>query len=231
MTGTRRNLGLALASLVLLAGCSAGPEAPPLYGQILAGARAGVATRAARGSAPTYSRAQLDQIEGSFIEVRRERSAQRAYLYAAVRRRDATPGRITVWRTGDNVTLATRNGVLIATRGLGGDMLSSSVPVRGTAAGPGGSGRKVHMIRARDNKAVPVQLSCSLADLGPETIEIVSRRHSTRHLQERCTATGDSGGGQVVNDYWIAPDRRLVWQSRQWAGPEIGYLQMRRLIE
>ena len=36
-------------------------------------------------------------------------------------------------------------------------------------------------------------------------------------------------GGVVVNDYWVDPGGGLVWQSRQWGGPAMGYLRTRRL--
>jgi len=72
---------------------------------------------------------------------------------------------------------------------------------------------------------VRLSLSCDLQDLGMETIVIVERSHHTRHLQERC----EGGGGGVVNDYWVDPNRPVVWQSRQWAGPNVGYLRLRRL--
>lgn len=225
--GASYRLAVVWAALVL-AGCSSGTDTPTLYGQIFQAARSEAAARQAPKTPPKiYSRAELDRIEGSFLEVRREDNGQQAYLYAALTRRDGQPGKITVWRAADPVWLATRNGMLIATRGLGGDILSGTAPARGDTAGPAGGANRVFHIRGGENDAIPVAFSCTLADLGAQTIEIVGRRHATRHLREHCA--GDDG--QVVNDYWVSPDRRLVWQSRQWAGPQTGYLRLRRLIE
>ncbi len=121
--------------------------------------------------------------------------------------------------------------MLIATRGLGGDILSSNVQLAGDAPGPARGGDKILDIRALDNKAVRLALTCDLADLGPETIVIVEQRHATRRLRETCRGGVAAGGGpgQVVNDYWVDASAGLVWQSRQWAGPETGYLRLRRL--
>lgn len=216
------------AALLLagLAGCSGGRDRPTLNAQIFESVRGNVAARLApEVERPPLTRAALDTVEVAAIEVTLEESGIQAYLFEQLERRDDAPGRIVVWRTEDNVTLALRNGVLIATRGLGGDLLSSAVQVAGTQPGPSGSGQKVMRIAARDNKAVPIRLACELTDLGPETIVIVERGHPARHLRETC----EGAGGTVVNDYWTDARSGVVWQSRQWAGPTIGYIRIRQL--
>ena len=55
--------------------------------------------------------------------------------------------------------------------------------------------------------------------------EIVELKFNTRHLQEQCS----NALGQVTNDYWVDSQDGTVRQSRQWAGPYIGYLRLRRL--
>lgn len=223
----------ALILALILAGCSGGDAVPTLELQVIKAGQAVVAKRSApKVERPPLTRAALDTLEGSFLEVTLERHDQLAYLYVNATRRDGDPGLITVWRTDDNITLAMRSGVLIATRGLGGDILSSTVQVAQGVPGPARSGERVMNIRTLDNKAVRLTLACDLADLGAETIVIVEQRHATRHLRETCEGgrAGDGrSAGQVVNDYWVDPGSGLVWQSRQWAGPSTGYLRLRRL--
>jgi len=219
---------------VFLAACSGGDDVPTLELQIITEVRKIIADRPVPDAArPVLTRAALNKVEGSFLEVTLERRDQLAYLFVNGQRRDGEPGRITTWRTGDNITLSLRNGVLIATRGLGGDILSANVQVAGDAPGPSGGGEKVFDIRALDNKVRRLTLVCDVTDLGTQTIVIVERRHSTRHLRETCTGgvarDGSGRAGTVVNDYWVDSGRGLVMQSRQWAGPETGYLRMRRL--
>lgn len=221
-----RALLLTFAALIQ-AGCSGGTAEAPLQLQALAASQQIIKARLAgpKAARPPLRRADLDPLEGSFLEVTLERRDQLAYLSVNATRHDDLPGKITVWRTQDNVTLAMRNGVLIATRGLGGDILSSLVQVQGTSPGPSGGGEHVQMIRSLDAQEVRLSLVCELVDLGPSTIVIVERNHLTRHLQQRCSG----GGGDVVNDYWVDERAGLVWQSRQWAGPNIGYMRFRRL--
>lgn len=222
------------AILLTLAACSGGDEVASLELSLVKATGAVIAARTApKVTRPPLTRAALNTLDGSFLEVTLERRDQLAYLYVSAQRRDARPGRITVWRTEDNITLTMRGGVLIATRGLGGDILSSNVQLAGDAPGPARGGEKILDIRALDNKAVRLALTCDLADLGPETIVIVEQRHATRRLRETCrggiAADGTGTPGRVVNDYWVDTGAGLIWQSRQWAGPETGYLRLRRL--
>lgn len=228
--GTRRPgrlRGLALAALVALSGCSGGDEVAPVGLQLLQAGRAAVNQRTAGPEAPrpALTRAALDTVTVSAIEVTLERADVLAYLLLLQERRDDSPGVIRVWRSEDNLNLVTRSGVLIATRGLGGDVLSAAVQVATGRPGPASGGDHVQVVRAFDNKSARLAFSCELVDLGPDPVVIVETRHPTRHLQQRCS----SDLGEIVNDFWVDSARDIVWQSRQWAGPQIGYVRIRRL--
>ena len=234
---------LALLALLALAACSRGDAVSPLELEVVKAARAAIAAGpASKTPTPALTRAVLDTIDGALLEVTLERRNQRAYLYVNAQRRDGGPGKVVTWRTGDDITLAMRNGVLIATRGLGGDILSATVQVAGDRPGPARGGEKSFDIRALDHKARRLTLTCTLSDLGPATIEIIDRTYATRHIRETCEGgvagysigysigAGTGAPGRVVNDYWVDAGAGLVWQSRQWAGPQTGYLRMRRVI-
>ncbi len=212
---------------LLLAGCSQGPEGPSLQLEVLqvAGRKISSIGGAAPAERPPLTRAVLDTIDDPYIEVTLENSGVFAYLSQQQLRRDGRPGQIVVWRTEDNITLALRSGVLIATRGLGDDILSASALVAAGRVGPVSGGARRYHIRGLDNQTQSLTLACSLLDLGAETVEIVEQRYATRHLQERC----EGAGGVVVNDYWVDSRSGRIWQSRQWAGPTIGYLRIRQL--
>lgn len=215
---------ICLLSLLCLAACSGGTDSPPLNQQLLK-LGTGFLKKDKTTERPPLTRAVLDTLEGSFLEVTRERTNQSAFLFVSAVRRDGLGGEVVVWRTEDDVTLALRNDVLVQTRGLGGDLLSSAVRIENGVFGPAGSGERRHAIRALDNKAVTLNLACELSDTGRESIEIIGLRLATRHLRETCVG----GGGTITNDYWVDLNGGLVWQSRQWVGPEVGYLFIRRL--
>ena len=220
-----------LLGLVLLAGCNQGPKGPSLeleifqtFTQKISSIRAAPA-----GARPPLTRAALDTVEGAYIEVTLENSDIFAYLSQQLVRRDGTPGEIVVWRSEDDASLALRNGVLIATRGLGGDILSASAQVADGRPGSVASGARRYQIRGLDNQSRSLVMACSLQDLGTETVEIVELQYTTRHLQERCQGGAGFEGSVVVNDYWIDSRSGRIWASRQWAGPTIGYLRIRQL--
>ena len=223
-----RTTAIAACLALLLTGCSGGTGTTPLYTQIGGAVRATIAARKA-GRAPRaeVTRAQLDTLTDPFLEVTVERRDILAYLFISTIRRDDSPGEIVQWRSDDDATITMRNGVLIATRGLGGGVVSASARVEGDRPGPASGGARQLDIRAGDLDIRHVEFLCDLDDLGPERVVIVERAQATRHLRETCMA---AGGGRVVNDYWIdSGGSDVVWQSRQWAGPEIGYIRTRRL--
>lgn len=224
---------LAATAALLLAGCSGGNDATPANLQLLDAARgtAGKMAGRLRGAAarPALTRAQLEATGLTLTEITVERrDGMTAYLLRTLVRRDSDPGLIEIWSTEDGaVTVTTRQGVVIATRGFGGDLLSSQVEVAENHPGPAGGGGQLQMVRDLDYRESALSLGCELADLGPETIEILGRRQATRHLRQSCAG----GGGQVVNDYWTDAVSGIVWQSRQWVGPHVGYLRLRRVTK
>lgn len=145
----------------------------------------------------------------------------RALLGQTVRRQDGLPGTITVWRSTDEVTFAFRDGLLISTRGIGGDMLSADVGVVQSALrNAGAAGQRVYFFRTADNKQRRLSMACAVEDLGPARFG----GGVLRRFQERCTG----GGGEVVNEYW-RDERGEIRASRQWAGPQNGYFDLRRV--
>lgn len=217
-----------LTAALLLAGCSGGVDAPTLQLQVIDAAREAISARTnPAAERPPVTRAVLNTLDGTFMEVTRLREDQTAFLYPSYTTRDSGPGEIVVWRTDSNETVTVRGGVLIATRGLGGDLLSTEVLLAGSGLGPAAGGARIFQIFGGNNAQTTLTLACEVTDLGPETIEIIEVRHATRHLREQCQGSS----GAITNDYWIDAGRGLIWQSRQWAGPHVGYLRLRQVTD
>lgn len=225
-----RALVAVLAAALVLAGCNRGNDAAPVQLQ-LARASGGLVKSIFGGrkaqARPEPTRAQLEATGESIISLVAERREMQAYLYMADRHRDDLPGVLETWRTTDEgASLTLRDGVLVTTRGFGGDLLSTSVELQDGHLGPL-PGAVVQQIRVSDNRKRALYLSCDMADLGPEPVVILGKTHATRHLQQRC----EGGGGRVVNDFWTDARAGMIWQSRQWAGPEVGYLRVQRVTK
>ena len=101
--------GILSAALVLVA-CSGGPQDAPLEVEIMQVVGQQVKQRLKRQpERPPVTRALLDSLDETYIEVTIEDDGQRAYLQPQLVKQDSTPGQVTVWLTEDAVTLAMRN--------------------------------------------------------------------------------------------------------------------------
>lgn len=217
--------GLAMLAACVVAGCSGGVQSPARGTELVNAVGSVFQARRQQQDRPVLTRAVLDGLDGAFLEATVEDTGNLAYMFVNADRQDSYPGRVRVWRTEDNVTLTTRQGVLIQTRGLGGDVLATDVDVRAGVLGPASGGERRMQIRALDNRSVSLVGACSLTDLGPSQITIVERVHPTRHIRETC----EFPNGAIQNDFWTDSSADVIWQSRQWAGPSIGYITLRQL--
>ncbi|MER5171257.1 MULTISPECIES: YjbF family lipoprotein [Thioclava] len=217
---------LSAALLSILAACSSGVEAPNSQ-EVVARTVVAALKQSRQKPAPQMSRAQLEQLGVPVMEVSVERIGATGYLVPETEQSDSL-GRSKTWQSSDNGSFTFRQGVLIASRGFGFDLLSASAPVsKGQAMGPASSASRHYVTRAGDYSENKLDLTCTLGTTGHETIEILGKSHATRHLIEACTSPE---GNKVSNDYWIGLQDGVMWQSRQWAGPRMGYVRFRQIV-
>jgi hypothetical protein len=152
-------------------------------------------------------------------------------LYAAIPKRNveslltiAMANRYaTTWQTPDNITLTTRDGLLIETRGLGEDLMSAAVPdirsVRGMAP------RTLYHIGG-DGATKTTEYQCQITAAGSETIDVLGINYRTVRVDEDCTSVASS----LQNRYWIDGTGEIR-QSLQWVSESVGYITLLRLID
>ena len=137
-------------------------------------------------------------------------------------------GDVITWEAPDEVSISLAGGVLVATRGLGPDLMSAEVAqTRRMLAGapmPARGYPRLHSYLDGENRPQFDSYLCREAGRRPETITLRGMTRQTVRVTERCTAP-DIG---FVNEYWIGADG-LLWRSRQWIGPRLGYLETSRL--
>lgn len=215
--------------LVALAACSRGDMPSTMMVEVLQTSYKRVSGEPRDGAvnaAPAVTRAALQQLDIPLLEARIETIGQTAYLAPQRQRTDASAGAITVWRSGDDVTLTLRAGVLIATRGLKDDLLSASALVSATGReGPNQDGPRQLVFHHGANQERSFGFDCRQSRVGQKTVDVLGKAYATQHLRETC----DSPGGQIQNDYWVDSKTGRLRQSRQWAGPTIGYIMLRVL--
>jgi len=176
----------------------------------------------------TVTRALLDKTPGAVLQVVPESTGLQDFLQRVAQRSDGTPGTVEVWQSSDQIQVILREGVLVGTKGLGGDMRSAQAQtVIAARDGQGGGGERLITLARLDGTAQAVPFACDVTHLGPETIQIVDRRLSARHFRENC-AYGDT---TFSNDYWVEAATGKIRRSRQWAGPQFGYMAIDLLKE
>lgn len=129
------------------------------------------------------------------------------------------------WVTLDGVAFVFQNGIVIATRGLGDDLMGGESGDWKTALRSGGGTvtRDIDLMDSQD-AIVRHRLTCRVEPMGSEVIEIFEERLNTQKLQETC----DFRGLERKSQYWMDADG-VIWQARQWISPGIGHLDFQRL--
>jgi hypothetical protein len=205
---------LVLAIAAALAACASRNAEP--------GAAEAVAAlaRSATGAAPAVAGVPVASGAGPLIQARLEKSGAEAPLAAA----GANAGMVTFVAT-NGVALALRGGVLVQTRGLGPDLMSSEAPSAATISG--GSGTHPRRWQHLDGlgQTVTTDASCRLEPGGRQSFELGGAQTALREVVERCDAPGMP---TIVNGFWFDAAGRLRL-SRQWIGPDAGHVAIAHL--
>lgn len=163
------------------------------------------------------SRAQLDASPGAYLLARIEVTGGDALMVVAGRN-----GPVRTWTTAEGTTIALREGVLVATRGLRGlDLMSAAVPSIGQLQQGTGRVTRSHFYLDGDDQTVRRDFVCELRNAGAETVIVIERSYPVRHIVESCTGAA----GAFENQYWIEASGFLR-RSRQWIGPELGSVEL-----
>ncbi|WP_299047642.1 YjbF family lipoprotein [uncultured Tateyamaria sp.] len=225
----KRLTSLALAAIVLLAGCSGGTDTQgtqsaqfrTLYDAYRDG------RRQAGTPPPAITREVIDSLTVPALEVTVENRNSTAFLVPFSERRDSGPGVVRTWRTGNDVQITLRDGVIAATRGIAFDVgsVDADAAVQAIQTRSPISGKHTLYVKNGDNGIDEIALECEMRTVGHDDLVIVGRSFPVVHLQENCTGWK----GVVAFDYWIDRRDATVWQSRQWSGPDLGYIRTRLL--
>lgn len=124
---------------------------------------------------------------------------------------------VETWLAIDNISLSFRQGVLVASRGLGFDLMVADAQNTLTAIAtqsPDVYRRQMRYLTG-DHQSFYLNAGCSIAFVGPEAIA----GQRLDRVEERCKARNDL----FTNVFWRDGSGRVV-QSKQWVSPQVGYL-------
>lgn len=133
-----------------------------------------------------------------------------------------TNGDVETWIAVDNISLSFNSGILVASRGLGFDLMGAGAESTLAAIRNGQSGiyRRQMRYLTGDNRSTYLQAGCTMIAVGPD--ELGGR--SLERFEEECLARQH----KFTNIFWLASNGEIV-ESRQWLSPENGYVSSRQI--
>ncbi|ROU02965.1 YjbF family lipoprotein [Histidinibacterium lentulum] len=217
-----RSIGLAAAcaSTLLLAGCGDEVSESRMVIEAVAGSFLSIGRETAPVQRPQFSRAAIEETGQDFVLAS---VPQRGV--AALLQRAGQNGPEETWLTEDGVSVTYERGFLVATRGLGPDLMAADVSgVLAAVARGGGDATRVHEYLDGNDQMVRHDYACRVERAGTERITIYERSYNTEKYEETCRR----GAQTFTNTYWIGAGG-VVWKSRQLISPPVGYLDSERL--
>ena len=133
---------------------------------------------------------------------------------------------VVTWSSTSYQTISLRDGVMVATRGFGPDLMSSVAPAIATIAAARGITHRRYSYLDGADQPQSLDFTCTLAPAGTESIEVMAKVYGTRKVTESCAGPA----GQFVNAYWFDGGSELR-QSRQFLAPGLATMSIQRVID
>lgn len=128
------------------------------------------------------------------------------------------------WGASDSSSVTTQGGILIATRGMGNDLLGADVSAVRQVLMRGGSYQRSMSFLDGLGQLDRQIFDCTARLSRSETLTIFDSRYVTTIVEESCA----NDAHRFSNTYW-RDSQGVIWQSRQWISPTAGYLGYQRL--
>jgi hypothetical protein len=220
MTGLMGKAALALAVAMALVGCGSddavreNTTAVRSTGAAVAAAFSPRRRAAAPAGLPAIERRAIDASTTPIRVITVEKVGASVVVLELSRNGD-----VTVFATGDGNQFAFRDGVLVATRGLGVDLMSAAVPSAATLRRGEGTHLRSYFTLTGIDATRRVDLQCTVATAGRETLALYGLSVPVTVVVETC-----AGAGQTVeNRYWF-DNRGRIRQSREWINGTLEYI-------
>ena len=134
-------------------------------------------------------------------------------------------GSVVTWKTTDGTTFTHREGVLIQTRGLGPDLMSSQAPSAAELRADGGTHQRIYYFLGDDDQTTRRTYDCTVTADGTEQIEIFARTHSVAKFTETCSRPQ----GSIKNTFWF--EGSTIRKSKQLASGGVGFITFERVVD
>lgn len=136
-------------------------------------------------------------------------------------------GQNVTWISPDKKSITLASGMVTATRGFGGDLMSveNGGAARLVSARRSGQVQKSYRILNGLDQTGQFVVNCTIARGDTDHVTSGEISTATQIMTESCTS---DVGAAFTNTYWVDGAGRMV-QSVQWASPSVGKIVFRRL--
>jgi hypothetical protein len=211
----KASLSAALIALMAFAACGNETDTSAATQVVRAVAATSLAKVKGGGAGePQMTRARLAEVVTPVMLVTVENSGQEAMIAEIQANRG-----VSTWSTVNDITISLRDGVIVATRGFGADLMAAAVSPVSKGVGGGPEHRRTHTVLNGEDQAVRMEFNCKFRNDGPKTIEVVEIFYQTTQITESCVA----GMLSFENQYWLDNGQKMR-RSRQWVSSDAGYI-------
>ena len=220
----------ALLAGLALTGCGTDPQAGDTQLSLKAGVKLGSLVL---NFAQKPGGQALDASATATLRAALEKSGQPIYAvavgdlgYANLMAPYGQNSNVQTWASTSYETVSMRDGMVVATRGFGPDMMTSVAPAVAQVAHASGSfQRSYYYLDGADQRTVETY-DCSFAPAGSETVVVLGKPYATRKVIETCTGSDSP----FDNAYWFDGSGKLR-QSDQRLAPGLKDMRLQRVID
>lgn len=139
-------------------------------------------------------------------------------------------GDVETWSTQDYTAVSLRDGVVVATRGFGADIMSADLPPLSVIRTGTGATRRVYDYNDAADQMLRYAFTCTLSAQSGVALTLIGKTYRTRLVQETCVPADGKAAAGFVNSYWFDEAAKLR-QSSQLLAPGIENLLLQRIID
>jgi hypothetical protein len=222
---------LAVLALVALTACGNDPIARETKDSVPRGKAlvAGLAGLLSRKAAPAPASPELIAAARAGLE-----QAGNPIILAALPKRGylgpiapyGQNGGVVTWAGSTLETVALKDGILVATRGFGADLMAARVPDLDQVRQASGYFHRGYSYLDGADQGHFYEYDCTFAPAGTDTIDVFGRTYAARKVIESC----ENPESTFQNTYWFDSSGTLR-QSDQRVSPELEMIRLQRIVD
>lgn len=133
---------------------------------------------------------------------------------------------VETWSSTGYQTISLRDGMMVATRGFGPDLMSSVMPSTAMISTAKGTTTRRYTYLDGADQPQSLDFTCQLAPAASESIEVMAKSYATRKINEVCSGPQ----GTFTNEYWF-DNGTNIRQSRQFIAPGLNSMFVQKVID